>query len=234
MRTSPRRLGLLGGITWHSTLEYERQLNEAINAALGGNAAADYVMRSYNFAEIAAAQEQGDWAGLARRFADDAWHLADAGAEAIVICANTMHLVADEVAAGSGLPVIDVRDAVADAALAAGVDTVSLLATGYTMREPFYREHLAARGVTALVPEPDDLAEVHRIIYEELTRGVVLDSSRATMLAVAGRLAERGGRAFVAGCTEIPMIVQPEHVSGPYLDALGEHVKAAVAFALAD
>jgi len=237
MSTAPRRLGLLGGVTWHSSLDYERLINEGVNRALGGSASADLLVRSYNFAHIAAAQDAGDWDGLARTFARDASRMADAGAQAIVICANTMHKVADEVASESGLPVLDIRDAVADAVLAAGIDTVSLFATGYTMRESFYRDHLARRGITAVVPEEPHLSEVHRIIYEELARGVVREDSRVTVLNLARDMAARGSGAFIAGCTEMPMLVTaPDlaaaNISGTYVDALALHAQAAVQFAL--
>lgn len=234
MRTSPRRLGLLGGITWHSSLEYERLLNEGVNNALGGVAAADLVVRSYDFARIAAAQEAGDWALLARVFGDDAAIMADAGAEAIVICANTMHKVADEVAHASGLPVIDIRDAVANAVLARGLTAVSLFATAYTMRDSFYSDHLEARGITTLVPREPGLSEVHRIIYHELAKGIVTDDSRRTILELAGVLEEQGSQGFVAGCTEIPMLVTEADIPSPYFDALTLHAQAAVRFALAE
>ena len=230
--STPRRLGLLGGVTWHSSLEYERLINEGINKQLGGVASGDLLVRSYNFADIAAAQESGDWARLARLFAEDAARMADAGAEGIVICANTMHKIAAEVAVGSGLPVIDIRDAVADAVLAEGLSTVSLFATAYTMREPFYTEHLARRGVNAVVPEEPHLTEVHRVIYEELAQGVVSPESRETIQRLASELAEQGSEGFIAGCTEIPMLVTAADVEGPYFDALALHANAAVRFAL--
>lgn len=230
--STPRRLGLLGGVTWHSSLEYERLINEGINKELGGVASGDLLVRSYNFATIAAAQEAGDWAGLARLFAEDAARMADAGAEGIVICANTMHKIAAEVTEGSGLPVIDVRDAVADAVLAQGRTAVSLFATGYTMRDSFYKDHLARRGVTALVPREPELTAVHRIIYEELARGVVSPESRIAIQNIARDLAAQGSQGFVAGCTEIPMLVTEDDVEGPYFDALALHADAAVRFAL--
>ncbi len=232
MRSSPRRLGLLGGITWHSSLEYERLINQGINDALGDVASADLLIRSYNFAKIAKAQEAGDWKTLATTFADDAASMADAGAEAIVICANTMHKVADEVAAGSGLPVIDVRDAVADAIIAKGLTAVSLFATGYTMKDSFYRDRLEARGIAALVPPEPGLTEVHRIIYGELARGIVTEESKAAYLRIAEELKAKGSQGFVAGCTEIPMLVTAQDVDAPYFDALALHAKAAVSFAL--
>lgn len=232
--STPRRLGLLGGVTWHSSLEYERLINEGINKQLGGVASGDLLVRSYNFADIAAAQESGDWARLAQIFSEDAAGMADAGAEGIVICANTMHKIAAEVAERSGLPVIDIRDAVADAVLAQGRSTVSLFATAYTMRERFYIDHLARRGVTALVPEEPHLSEVHRVIYEELAQGVVLPESRETIKRLASELAEHGSDGFIAGCTEIPMLVTAADVEGPYFDALALHAEAAVRFALED
>ncbi len=233
MRTSPRRIGLLGGITWHSTLEYERLLHEGVAAALPGQSA-DLVIRHYNFGEIAAAQAAGDWDGLAWLFVEDARRLVKGGADAILICANTMHIVAAQVEAGVDVPVIHIIDETAKAILAAGLDTVALLGTGFTMRMPFYRERMAQSGVTTIAPEEPDLQAIHDLVYNELTQGVVTPEGKALAKRVTGSVLARGAQGVIAGCTEIPMVLTSEDVDVPYFDALALHAKAAVKFALAD
>ncbi|WP_062290814.1 aspartate/glutamate racemase family protein [Demequina phytophila] len=233
MRTSPRRIGLLGGITWHSTLVYETLLHEGVAETLPGRTA-DLVIRHYDFGAIAAAQEAGEWDGLAATFGRDARWLVDGGAEAILICANTMHVIADEVEAAAQVPVINVIDETAAAIRAAGLSTVALLGTGFTMRMPFYRERLAAGGVEALVPDEPRLAEVHSLIYDKLARGVVEDEGRALTRKATAELVARGAGGVIAGCTEIPMVMTAEDVDVPYFDALALHAQAAVRFALED
>ncbi|MFV0286365.1 MAG: aspartate/glutamate racemase family protein [Demequina sp.] len=233
-RTAPRRLGLLGGITWHSSIEFERLLNEGVNARLGGSSAADLVVRSYNFQQIADAQAAGDWDGLGATLAADARALEAAGAEAIHICANTMHKVAPAVAGSIGIPLVHMLDATADAIEAAGLDSVALLGTAYTMRDPFYRDHMASRGITTIVPAEPELTEVHDLIYGSLARGVVPDGSRAWIRGVYDRLRERGAQGVISGCTEIPMVLTAADVDEPYFDSMGLHVEAALEFALRD
>jgi aspartate racemase len=233
MRTSPRRIGLLGGITWHSTLEYERLLHEGIAAALPGQSA-DLVIRHYNFGEIAVSQAAGDWDGLAERFAADARWLVEGGAEAILICANTMHLVAPQVAAAVDVPVIHIVDETAKAIRAAGLDTVALLGTGFTMRMPFYRDRMAKFGVTTLAPEEPDLTAIHELVYDDLANGIVTDAGRELAKRVTSGILERGAQGVVAGCTEIPMVMTADDVDVPYFDALALHARAAVEFSLAD
>lgn len=232
MRTQPRRLGLLGGITWHSSLEFERLLNEGVNARLGGSSAADLLVRSYDFQQIADAQAAGDWDGMGATFAADAAALERAGAEAIMICANTMHKVAPAVEAAIDVPLIHMLDATADAILAAGIDTVALLGTGYTMRDPFYRDHMAARGITTMVPHEPQLGELHELIYGSLARGVVPDGAPAWVREVYDGLRERGAQGVISGCTEIPMVLTASDVEDPYFDSLALHVEAALDFAL--
>lgn len=234
MRSIPRRLSLLGGITWHSSIDYERALNEGVNEALGGNASADLLVRSYNFEQIADAQAAGDWEGLGATFAKDARALEAAGAEGILICANTMHLVADHVKAAVSIPLIHMLDATADAIEAAGLDTVALLGTGYTMRKPFYRDHMAGRGITTLVPDEPDLTAIHDLIYDELARGIIRDEGRDLALGVISRLLDRGAQGVIAGCTEIPLVVTEHDLDVPYFDTVKIHVAAALEFALGD
>lgn len=234
MRNEPRRLGLLGGITWHSSIDYERALNEGVSEQLGGSSSADLFVRSYDFQQIADAQARGDWDGLAATFAKDARALEAAGAEAILICANTMHLVAPQVQAAVGIPVIHILDATADAMAAAGVTRAALLGTGYTMRMPFYREHMAARGIEVIPPDEPDLTAIHDLIYEELARGIVRDEGRDLVLGVTERLLDRGAQGVIAGCTEIPLVLTQNDLDVPYFDTVKLHVAAALEFALAD
>jgi aspartate racemase len=233
MRTAPRKIGLLGGITWHSTLDYERLLHEGIAAALPDHTA-DLVIRHYDFGTIEQAQAAGDWDGLGRQFAADARWLVDGGAEAILICANTMHVVAPAVGEAVDVPVIHIVDETAKAIRAAGVDTVALLGTGFTMRMPFYRDRMALHGVTTMVPDEPDLQAIHDLIYTDLTRGVVTAEGRALAARVTAGVLARGARGVIAGCTEIPMVMTAEDVEVPYFDALALHAQAAVNFALAD
>jgi len=234
MRTKPRKLGLLGGITWHSSIDYERALNEGVNEALGGSSSADLIVRSYDFQQIANAQAAGDWDRLGDTLAKDARALESAGAEAILICANTMHLVAPKVEAAVGVPLIHMLDVTADALVAAGVTRAALLGTGYTMRMPFYREHMAARGIEVIPPDEPDLTAVHDLVYEELARGIVRDEGRDLVLGITQRLLERGAQGVIAGCTEIPMVLTANDLDVPYFDTVRLHVDAALAFALED
>ena len=234
MRTKPRKLGLLGGITWHSSIDYERALNEGVNEALGGSSSADLIVRSYDFQQIANAQAAGDWDRLGDTLAKDARALESAGAEAILICANTMHLVAPKVEAAVGVPLIHMLDVTADALVAAGVTRAALLGTGYTMRMPFYREHMASRGIEVIPPDEPDLTAVHDLVYEELARGIVRDEGRDLVLGITQRLLERGAQGVIAGCTEIPMVLTANDLDVPYFDTVRLHVDAALAFALED
>lgn len=234
MRSTPRRLGLLGGITWHSSLVYEQRLNERVNDVLGGTSSADLVVRSYDFARIEAMQAAGEWDALARMFAEDANRLADAGAEGLMICANTMHKVADEVAAAIPIPLIHLIDATADGISAAGLDRVALLGTGYTMRGDFYSDRMAAHGITTVVPDEPELEEVHRLIYDHLAQGRVPHGATTRVQEIVAPMLTSGCQGVIAGCTEIPMVLTAEDVEVPYFDGLELHVRAAVEFALAD
>jgi aspartate racemase len=233
MRTSPRKIGLLGGITWHSTLDYERLLHEGIAAAVPDQTA-DLVIRHYNFGEVGRAQAAGDWEGLGRQFAADARWLVAGGAETLLICANTMHVVAPAVEEAVDVPVIHIIDETAKAIRAAGLDTMALLGTGFTMRMPFYRDRMALHGVTTMVPEEPDLEAIHDLIYTDLTRGIVTQEGRALASRVTGAVLSRGAQGVIAGCTEIPMVLTAADVDVPYFDALALHAQAAVTFALAE
>lgn len=227
-----RRIGLLGGTSWESTVDYYRLLNAGTRDRLGGSHSADLVLRSADFAEIEILQAVDDWTSLGRRYAREAARLVDAGAEVLGICANTMHLLYEDVVT-AGAPVVHLVDAVADVAQAGGYAKVGLLGTRYTMSsQELYPDRFAARGIEVVVPEAEDAAEVHRIIYAELVRGEVLEPSRDALVAVVARLVDRGVEAVILGCTELGMILGPEQSSVPLLDSLAIHVEALLDAAL--
>lgn len=229
-----KRIGLLGGMSWESSIEYERVINEAVRDRLGGLHSADLIIRSFDFADIEAMQAAGDWDAAGQVLADAAAGLEAAGAEVIVLCTNTMHKLAKEIAAATTVPFLHIADATAAAVLSVGVTTVALLGTRYTMEQPFYRDRLAAHGIAALVPNDAEREVVHRVIYDELVRGVVDPESKAAYLAIIERMvAGLGCDGVVAGCTEIELLVGPADVSVPFFPTTRIHALAAVDVALA-
>jgi len=228
-----KTIGVLGGMSWESTAHYYRVLNETVRDRVGGLHSAQLVLHSVDFAPIAELQAQDDWETAGELLGTAARGLADAGAEFLVIATNTMHIVADQVEAAAGIPVLHIADPTADAIIAAGIDTVGLLGTRFTMEKPFYRERLEARGLTVLVPDTGDIDTVNRIIYEELVLGVIRDESREQYRAVMQRLLDRGATGIIAGCTEIMMLVGPSDVPVPFFDTTELHALAAVERALA-
>ena len=223
-----RTLGLIGGMSWESTAAYYRVINEAVRDRLGGLHSARLVLHSVDFAEVAARQRADDWAGAARQLGDAGRGLAAAGAGTLVICTNTMHLVADEVAEAAGLPLLHIADTTAAALQAAGHARVGLLGTRFTMERPFYRERLRARhGIEVVVPDDGGMDDVHRIIFDELCRGDVRDASRARYLAIIDGLVARGATAIVLGCTEVSMLVEQRHTPVPLFDTMRLHALAA-------
>ena len=227
-----RTLGLLGGMSWESSIEYERMINQGVRAALGGTYSADLIVRSYNFAAIEAIQQAGDWKEAGRLLADDAVHLQNAGAEAIVLCTNTMHVVAPAIEDVLDVPFLHLADATASAVVAAGIHTVALLGTRYTMEKDFYRSRLESQGLAVLVPDEPDRTVVHDVIYDELVQGTVNPDSRLTYQEIIGRLVDRGAAGVIAGCTEIELLVGPDDVDVPYFPTTALHAAAAVEFAL--
>ena len=228
-----RRLGLLGGMSWESSIEYERIINELVRERLGGVASADLLIRSFNFADIEALQSQGRWDEAAKLLADAASQLAAGGADAIVLCTNTMHRLSDDIEAAIDVPLLHIGDATAQAVLRAGVDTVALLGTRYTMEQDFYAGRLRDRhGLTVLVPPEPDLTDVHEVIYGELVRGVVSPVSRARYGEIIERLITRGAQGVIAGCTEIELLVTQDDLEVPLFPTARLHAEAAVEFAL--
>jgi len=220
-------------MTWHSTVDYYRLINEGVAARLGGYRSAEMVMVSVDFAPVEDLQTKGDWTGLGRMMVRAAQVLEGAGAQALVICANTMHQLAPDIEAAVRLPIIHIADAAAGAIKARGLGTVALLGTRYTMEMDFYRGRLASRhGLKVLIPEEPGRTTVHDVIYEELGHGLVRDESRRAYLAVIDDLVQRGAEGIILGCTEIPMLVRPEDSPVPVFDTTALHAAAAVDFAL--
>ncbi len=229
-----RTIGLIGGMSWESSAEYYRLLNEETRSRLGGHHCAPSMLLTVDFAEIEAMQRAGAWDAAGDRLAQAAATLEKAGAEVIVLCTNTMHLVADRITAAIGVPFLHIVDVTADRITAAGHTTVGLLATRYTMEHPFYRDRMRGHGIEVIVPDEPDRTLVHDVIYQELTRNRVEPASRLAYRKVMSRLAERGAQALILGCTEITLLVDESDSPVPVFDSTRIHVQAAVDLALAD
>ena len=229
-----KTIGLLGGMSWESSIEYERTINRAVRDRLGGSNAADLVIRSFNFAELAKLQEAGDWAEVGRLLSKAAQDLERSGAEVILICANTMHLLFDEIQAAVSVPVLHVADAAGEAIVARSVKSVLLLGTRYTMEKPFYADRLRSRfGLEVMVPNEFEQITIHNVIYEELVRGVINPDSHAKYLEICSRYLAQGVEGIIAGCTEIELLLKPEDFEVPLFPTAKLHALAAVDFALA-
>ncbi|MCX6567489.1 MAG: aspartate/glutamate racemase family protein [Candidatus Aminicenantes bacterium] len=228
-----KRLGLIGGMTWHSTVDYYRIINEGVQARLGGSHSADLVMLSVDFAPVEEMQGRGDWAGMGRLMADAARMLEAAGAEGLIICANTMHRLADDITGAVRIPLIHIADATAGAIVASGLETVGLLGTRYTMELDFYRGRLERMyGLNVLIPDEPGRSSVHDIIYKELAQGIVQEDSRRDYIRVIEDLKERGAQGVILGCTEIPLLIKAADSPIPVFDTTALHAAAAIGFAL--
>jgi aspartate racemase len=228
-----RLLGVIGGMSAESTAIYYAKLNEGVRSRLGGLHSARIILWSVDFAEVARLQAAGEWEALGRILANAAKVLEKAGAEAIVLATNTMHKVAPAIEAAISVPLLHIADATGTAITKRGLRRPALLATAYTMEQDFYKERLASKfGLEVLVPESDERREVHRIIYDELCKGVVAEPSRQTYVAIARRLRERGADSLILGCTEVGMLLNQANVPMPVFDTTLIHVEEAVSFAL--
>ena len=226
-------IGMVGGMSWESTAEYYRLLNQLIRQRLGGLHSAPCVLVSVDFAEIEQLQATGAWDQAAAVLAKAARQVQAGGADLLLLCTNTMHKVADQVQAAVDIPLLHLADTTADAVLAAGLETVGLLGTAFTMEQAFYRDRLAARGLTVLIPDAEDRATVHSIIYQELCQGIVLDASRDRYRQVMARLAEAGAQGIILGCTEIELLVTQADSELPVFPTTRLHAQAAIDQALA-
>lgn len=228
-----KTIGLLGGMTWHSTIEYYRLINQMIGDKLGDYHSAHLILYSVDFAPVERVQLEGRWDDAASMLKEAAIALKKAGADFIVICANTMHKVADEVEEGSGLPVLHIADATGEEIKKQGLRKVGLLGTRFTMEEDFIRGRLKESfNLEVIIPDEKDRNTVNRIIYEELGKGIIKESSRKAYVEVIHRLAESGAEGIILGCTEIPLLIRPGDVDMPLFNTTKLHAEAAVEKAL--
>jgi aspartate racemase len=229
-----KTIGLIGGMSWESSIEYYRIINEAVRERLGGLHSAQSLMFSVDFAEIEALQHQGRWDEAAREMIAAAQRLERGGADFVLLCTNTMHKLADAMQAEIGIPLLHIADATADRIAARGLATVGLLGTRFTMEEDFYRGRLVGRyGLRVLTPEAADRAIVHRVIYDELVVGDIRPASRAEFRRILAALVDQGAQGIILGCTEIGLLVQAEDSPVPLFDTTRIHALAAVERALA-
>jgi aspartate racemase len=227
-------IGLLGGMSWESTAVYYRLINEGVRDRLGPLRSARLVLLSVDFGEIEQLQREGRWDVAGARLAEDARRLESAGAGCVVLCTNTMHKVATQVVAATRLPFLHIADATAAAVARHGARTVGLLGTGFTMEQAFFSGHLAQRhGLRVLVPDAVRRREVHRVIYEELCAGQVVETSRAFLRDTMAGLVTQGAETILLSCTELMLLVGPDDATVPLVDSTAAHALAAVDFALA-
>ncbi len=227
-----KTIGLIGGMSWESSAQYYAIINRAVRDRLGGSHSAQILMYSVDFGEIEKLQHVGDWSSLTVEMIEAAKRVEAGGADFVLICTNTMHLMAGEVAAAINIPLLHVVDPAAQAVVEAGFKRVGLLGTAFTMEKAFYRDRLAAAGLEVIVPGDDDRREVHRVIYEELIAGKIEPASRAAYRAIIARLVDAGAEAIVLGCTEIMLLVDQSDSAVPLFDTTTLHALAAVDLAL--
>jgi aspartate racemase len=220
-------------MSWESSIEYERIINEHIRAGLGGANSADLIVRSFNFAEIERIQEAGRWDDAGRLLAAEAMKLQMAGAEAIVLCTNTMHAVNDVIEASISVPLIHIADPTGEAIRSRELSTVGLLGTRYTMEQDFYAARLRHNwNLTVTIPDESDRASVHRVIYDELVQGIVTKQSKALYIEIIERLIANGAQGIIAGCTEIELLITQNDIGVPFFPTARLHAEAAATIAL--
>jgi aspartate racemase len=227
-------LGLIGGMSWHSTATYYRIINETVASARGGHASARIALQSLDFAEIRACQLRGDWDAAAALLVEAGQRCVLGGATTVAICTNLMHKVAPQVEAGIDVPLAHIGDAVAGEAIRNGWGTLGILGTRWVMEEDFYAERLARHGIEVVVPDAVEREEVDTIVFDELTRGIVRDASRSTYVDVIRRLADGGADAVVLACTEIGLLIGPSDSPLPLVDSAEVHARALGRVALGD
>ena len=227
-----KTIGLLGGMSWESTVPYYQIINETVKAALGGLHSAKILLYSVDFAEIEACQAAGDWDRSAAILGEAAQSLERAGADLLVICTNTMHKVAPQIQAQIRIPLVHIAEATADALHRSGITKVALLGTKYTMTQDFYKDKLIASGIDVLIPDEDDIAFVNHVIYDELCLGVISEDSRRGYLAVIDKLAAKGAQGVILGCTEIGLLIRQSDTALPVFDTTRIHAERAASLAL--
>jgi len=230
-----KTIGLLGGMSWESSLEYYRIMNEEVKLKLGGSHSAKCLMFSFDFHEVEELQHKGDWEQLTRVMVTQAINLKNAGAEFIVICTNTMHLMAPNIEQGTGLKVVHIADVTGEKIKQKGLKKVALLGTKFTMEGAFYKDVLKdVHGIEVIIPNESERQIVHDIIYDELVVGIISQESKKRYAAIIEKMAMDGAEGVVLGCTEIPLLIKQEDVSIPVFDTVEIHSKAAVKFAIGE
>lgn len=227
-----KKLGLLGGTSWVSTVDYYRYINEGVNERLGDLNFAECIIYSINFQQLHNNNNADDWDANFKLLSEACDNLKKAGAEGIVLCANTIHLIADRIQEHVQLPLINIATATADAIQKTGIKKVGLLGTRFTMERSFFKDKLFENGIETLIPEKKDMDYIVKTLDEELHKGVFLAKTQQGYLAIIDRLIQAGAEGIILGCTEIPMLVKPEEISVPAFDTTKIHAQAAVDFAL--
>jgi aspartate racemase len=227
-----KKLGLIGGISWVSTADYYKLINQGINDRLGGLNFAECIIYSFNYADIKRNNDANDWESTFTMLLAAGNGLKHCGAEAIVLCANTMHLIADRLEEAIGLPVIHIATATAAAIEKHGLKKVGLLGTKFTMELDFFTSKLHDKDIEAIIPDAEDRDFVHATIFDELGKGIVTDATKERYLAIISKLIANGAEGIILGCTEIPLVIQPGDISVPAFDTALIHSEAAVKFAL--
>ncbi|MPW35363.1 aspartate/glutamate racemase family protein [Vibrio sp. B1Z05] len=227
-----RTLGLIGGMSWESTQTYYQLLNTQVKQRLGGLNSAKLVLFSVNFAQIEELQRQGDWDAAAKILSRAALSLQAAGAEAIVICTNTMHKVAPEIEQVVSIPVLHIADATAKELQENNIQQVALLGTAFTMEQDFYKQRLIEQGISVSIPTQSQRADVHRIIYDELCQGKILPESRQVFADIIADLKRKGAQGVILGCTEIGLLINSDDTDVPLFDTTIIHAQSAVDWAL--
>lgn len=227
-----KTIGLIGGMSWESTVSYYQIINERIKEKLGGLHSASLLLYSVDFAEIEKYQSKGEWEKSAELLGKAALNLQKAGADFIAICTNTMHKVAPQIQEQIAIPIIHIADATADILIDTGIQTVALLGTRYTMTEDFYKEKLIARGIKVLIPDAEEMETVNQVIYEELCQGIISKTSKERYLQIIEHLREKGAQGVILGCTEIGLLIHQEDTTLPVFDTALIHAEKAALAAL--
>lgn len=227
-----KKIGLIGGISWVSTIDYYKYINEGINKRLGDLNFAECIIYSFNYSDIKKNNDANEWDKTFELLSKASEHLKLSGAEAIVLCANTMHLIADKLQDSVKLPVIHIATATAQAIKIEQIKKVGLLGTKFTMERDFFTSKLKEQNIEVLIPNEEDKAFIHYTIFEELGRGLLLPDSKARYINIMNKLIEQGAEGIILGCTEIPLLIKPEDVSVPTFDTTKIHSQAAVDFML--
>lgn len=230
-----KTIGLIGGMSWESSIEYYRLINQLVKIQLGGNHSCSCIMHSVDFSEIEELQHKGNWEELTKIMVDISKNLENSGADCIVICTNTMHKMADDIKKAVGIPLIHIADSVGENITKLNLKKVALLGTRFTMEQDFYKGRINNKfGIEVITPNENDKSIIHKVIYEELVKGIFTDESKKAYIEIINKLIVEGAQGIILGCTEIPLLIKQEDISVPIFDTTKLHSESAVKFALKD